>query len=159
MSNFPLKPDYFIGGQRVAPIDESEGGPPLALLINEVAQTSSSTEVLTGDVDYSAVPAPPLTTAGVVQAANRRTITNAGSARAVTLPDFDEAPNGWTQTYIALDAAGLTVVAAGADTINGVNGTLTLALAHDWATVTKVSGAPGWLATSAGGAGSTLIPA
>lgn len=155
MSSFPLStnPSHFEAGKNLTPIDESEGGPPLAALANELAQSSSASIVLAASTDYSAA------TADAVKAASRSTVTNTGSARAVTLPDFGNAPDGWTQTYIALDASGLTVVAAGADLINGINGTLTLALAHDWATVTKVPGAAGWLSQSAGGAGSTLIPA
>jgi acetyl-CoA acetyltransferase len=147
MSNFPLTLETFEAGRRLTTRDESEGGPPLVTLLNEAAQPASSTAVLAGNVDYSAA------SEAAVKAAGSAAVTNTGAARQVTLPDFASAPDGWTQTYIALDASGLTVAVAGADTINSVAGDVVLAAAHDWCVILKAPGAATWLSQSCGATG------
>lgn len=153
MSDLPVDPDHFIGGQRVTPIDTSEGGAPLASLVNAAAQSAEASEAMTGAIDLSAA------TAAVVKAASRKVTTNAGAARAYTLPDFASAPDGWEHTFISLDAATneMTITHAGADTINGIAGdiTLTTGLGHEWVKVFKAPGATGWHAIG----GTLILPA
>lgn len=152
MSNLPITSTHFEGGQRLTPIDTSEGGAALASLLNSVASYAESASALAGDLDLSAA------TAAAVKAANRGVTTNAGAARTLTLPDYAAAPDGWMHTMVDVDANiafSLTVVHAGTDTINGVAGDVTLNAQGEWVTVLKLAGAAGW--TAIGGAG--VVPA
>jgi len=152
MSNFPLSNDYFTGGQRLTPAQSSEGGAPLSQLLNAGAAAYETAVAIAIDIDLSTA------SADIVKAASRGVTTNSGAARTFTLPVYADAPDGWTHTMIDIDsniANTLTVVHAGADTINGVAGDVTLNAQGEWVTVTKVAGASGWVAI--GGAG--VIPA
>lgn len=149
MSDLPVKDTHFEGGQRVTPKDRSEGGAPLHLLINALGQEAEGILAMSAAVDLSS------DTEDELKAVNRRLVTNAGAARAFTLPDFDTAPDGWEQTFISLDALTneLSIVHAGTDTINGIAGDIVLTTAdHEWVKVAKVPGATGWFAT-----GGTLV--
>jgi len=153
MSNLPIDPNYFEAARRITPIDESEGGAPLASLLNAAAQDAEAYASLSASVDLSAA------TAAAVKAASRGVTVNAGAARTYTLPVFADAPDGWTHTFIDIDANTsntLIVVAAGADTINGVAGDITLNSNGEWCKVMKVPGATGWVAI---GTGSGLVAA
>lgn len=140
MSNLPLDPTYFEGARRISPIDPSEGGAPLASLLNSAGQSSEAVDALTGALDLSAA------TAAVVKAASRKTSTNIGAARAFTLPDFATAPDGWEHTFIALDGVSntFTVTHAGSDTINGIAGDIPLVANHGWCKISKAPSATGW---------------
>lgn len=154
---FPLESDAFSGGARLTAQQQSEGRasdqPPLYELMNRAAQSAEASGAMTGAVDLSAAPA------AVVAAANREVTTNAGAARAYTLPDFASAPDGWEHTFIDIDsniANTLTVTHAGTDTINGTAGDVTLNSEGEWCKVMKLSGATGWVMI---GSGSGLVPA
>lgn len=153
---FPLESDAFSGAARLTAQQESEGRAsnqaPLFALLNAAAQTAEASSALAADLDLSAA------TDAVVAEANRGLTTNTGAARTVTLPVFADAPEGWEHTFIALDGAtnDLVVARAGADTINGVGGSITLTTSdHEWLKVFKVPGASGWFAI----AGTTPTPA
>lgn len=148
MSDLPVASNYFVGGQRVSPIDSSEGGSNLASLLNAAGQNSEAAAALTASVDLSGA------TAAEVKAASRKLSTNAGAARAYTLPVFASAPDGWEHTFISIDGAAntFTVTHAGTDTINGVAGNVALATNHSWCKVFKVPGASGWY-----GVGGTMV--
>lgn len=150
MSDFPINADHFVGGRRVTPVDTSEGGAPLASLLNAAGQSAESETAMSGPVDLSAA------TADVVKAASRGLTTNSGASRAYTLPDFASAPDGWEHTFIQLTLHTLTVTHAGTDTINGVVGDLALDAAHEWCKVMKVPGASGWYAVSSS---APIVPA
>lgn len=151
MSDFPLDSNYFVGGQRITPIDDSEGGAALSSLLNASSMSVETELALTGNVDYSAA------TAAVIQAANRSISTNSGAGRSVTLPDFATAPEGWEHAFLAIDGGSntLSVVHAGTDTINGVAGDISLNANQAWCRVIKLPDASGWLAL--GGTG--FVPA
>ena len=152
MSNFPLSNDYFTGGQRLTPAQSSEGGAPLSELMNAGAATYETATATAINIDLSTADA------ATVKAASRGVTTNTGAARTFTLPVYDDAPDGWTHTMVDIDpniANTFTVIHAGADTINGIAGDVTLNAQGEWVTVTKVTGASGWVAI--GGAG--VIPA
>lgn len=148
--NFPLDSKAFSGQKRLhaASADNSTGGAPLYSLLNSLAAGADAASALTGAVDLSAA------TAAVVASANREVSTNAGAARAYTLPDFDSAPDGWEHTFIAIDGGSntFTVTHAGTDTINGIVGDVALAANHAWCKVSKISGASGWT-----GIGGTMV--
>lgn len=148
---FPVPADAFSGGTQLTDAQRSNtrDRPPLFELINLVQLRAEVAVAMSGAVDLSAA------TAAAVADANRRLITNSGAARTFTLPTFDDAPDGWEQMFISLDAATneLTIAVAGTDTINGVNGDIVLTTAaHEWVHVFKVPGATGWFAV-----GGTLV--
>lgn len=154
-AKFPLDSDAFSGGSRLTAQQASEGrdGSPLYELLNNAAQSAEASGAMTGAVDLS------VATAAVVAAANREVTTNAGAARAYTLPDFATAPDGWEHTFIDIDsniANTLTVTHAGTDTINGTAGDVVLNSEGEWCKVMKLAGATGWVMI---GTGSGLVPA
>jgi 5,10-methylene-tetrahydrofolate dehydrogenase/methenyl tetrahydrofolate cyclohydrolase len=152
MSNFPLSNDYFTGGQRLTPAQSSEGGAPLSQLLNSGAATYETAVATAINIDLSTA------SADIVKGASRGVTTNSGAPRTFTLPDYASAPDGWTHTMVDIDsniANTFIVIHAGTDTINGVAGDVTLNAQGEWVTVTKVTGASGWVAI--GGAG--VVPA
>jgi lipopolysaccharide export LptBFGC system permease protein LptF len=48
--NFPLAAKTFTGGKRITPVDASEGGDPLATMLNEAASLFSAAVLMTADV-------------------------------------------------------------------------------------------------------------
>lgn len=151
MSDYPIDPIHFAGARRITPKDRSEGGAPLASLLNAAAQSAESETVKSGgSTDLSAADV------DTVKAASRGVTTNLGTGTfTFTLPDFAAAPDGWEHTFIALDGAAnnLVVVHAGTDTINGIAGDVDMTTAnHEWTKIFKVPGATGWL-----GIGGTMV--
>ena len=54
MSNLPITSTHFEGGQRLTPIDTSEGGAALASLLNAVATPYETATATAVDIDLSA---------------------------------------------------------------------------------------------------------
>lgn len=121
MSNqFPLKPDAFSGGARLAAQQRSEGadGAPLYELLNEAALGVSGDLAAAASavaVDLSVL------TAAQLAALNGGVTRLSGVAADVTLPEISATPEGWCHTFIAVDgtASTQTISPSGSDTMNG----------------------------------------
>lgn len=154
MATFPISLQHFTGGQNVVEEAVTDDGLPkmlndhdtailaAAAAAADAALGSTGIDVMSGAVDLSAA------SAAVVLAADRKTTTNTGAGRAYTLPTFATAPDDWTHTFMQLSAHDLTITNAGTDTINGVDGTVVLNSAQEWAIVYKPPGATGWVSLS-----------
>ena len=139
MQELPLKSDAFTGGQRLhSAAEEANSGPPLWIMLNNIAAGFNSATVLSTDLDLSAA-----TTEVVESASYGLSIAN-GTNAAVTLPDFASAPDGWAHSFVSLGNTA-TIVHAGSDTINGIAGDITVPT-HGLVKVMKVTGLSGWLA-------------